>query len=357
MQNLINLLKKLNIPFSGTTIQSGKNKYHISPFQQISLSGIGPIFYINNQNQKIYTLLQRRFKDNFQWWFPGGYVEIPSAQSGFFLENFQKIKAATIEEFYQNSLTSHSWQKPWEDINNPKKLRQTLLKHQLEWPEEIDSNWQSAWQREVLEETGIDLDKFPQALTLDLKMTKTLMLGAEGDRLVNIDGKFCSLLGSLDAEPKTKPDHEIEELQWIDIETILFNEKQQQYVTANNLINPYVLAVLEESLFEIICHQITEISKTRNPITKQQISKFNTPQNIQSFLLAILPHNIDDLDLIKDFISWKFGELNITQNLCGKNGNKFYKLTLTICRFISSRNSFSSSDFITLNNLLKKEND
>ena len=81
---IITALDQLKIPFSGTTITSGSKKYHISPFQQISISGLGPVFYINKKDQKIYTVLQRRFKDNFQWLTPGGYAELPPARCEYF---------------------------------------------------------------------------------------------------------------------------------------------------------------------------------------------------------------------------------------------------------------------------------
>jgi 8-oxo-dGTP pyrophosphatase MutT (NUDIX family) len=355
---IIELLDELKIPFSGTVIYCGQKKYHISPFQQISISGIGPIFYLNKKDQKIYTLLQRRFKDNFQWWFPGGYVELPSATADFFSKNFQKIKEATIKEFYKNSLEAQDWQKARKEINDPKKLEKIFKKQGIKWPKEIDANWQSAWQREVFEETGVDLDKFPQALILNLKMSQTLMLGAESDRLVNIDGKFCAFLGELEKAPESTPDHEVEELKWIATDEIIFDKKQKKYLAANFCVNPYVLSLLEESLFEFLCHKIKQISKIKNPLTKQEISRFNTVQNLQSFLIEKSSNfKIKKLEFIKEFLSWKFGECEIGKNLCGKNGNKLYKTTLEICKFISSQNLESPSDFKNLNNLIEQNHD
>ncbi|MBM3579984.1 MAG: hypothetical protein FJX34_04345, partial [Alphaproteobacteria bacterium] len=55
------------LPFCGISIRSKKRSYHISPFKQISISGVGPVFFLNKNDQKIYTALQRRFQDNFQW--------------------------------------------------------------------------------------------------------------------------------------------------------------------------------------------------------------------------------------------------------------------------------------------------
>lgn len=349
---IIKLLDSLKIPFSGTTIKSGAKKYHISPFPQISISGIGPIFYRNKKDKKIYTLLQRRFKDNFQWWFPGGYVELPERQ-GFFLDNLQKIKNATIKEFYQNSLESGNWQKARQEINDSKKLAKIFKKHQINWPKEIDYNWQDAWKREVLEESGVNLDDFPKAIILDLKMTQTFMIGAEADRLVNIDGKFCAFLGELTKEPKSIPDDEVEESKWIAIEEIIFDKKQKKYIVAKNQLNPYVISLIEESLFEIICSKIKEISRIKNPITKQEISRFETPQNLQCFLIE----KSKNLDLMKfnsinEFLAWKFGELKIAKNLCGKNGDIFYKITILICEFIMSENLSSKSDFLKLNKLI-----
>lgn len=358
IKEIIGFLDDLKIPFSGTTIFSDQKKYHISPFQQISLSGIGPIFYQNKKDQKIYTLLQRRFKDNFQWWFPGGYVELPSASSDFCSKNFQKIKTATIGEFYKNTLQIKDWQKARKEINDPKKLKEILKKHKIKWPKEIDANWQEGWQREVFEETGIDLDKFPQAIILNLKMSQTLMLGAEADRLINIDGKFCAFLGKLEKAPKSTPDHEVEELKWIATDEIFFDKKQKKYLAANYQINPYVLSLLEESLFEILCYKIKKLSKVKNIFTKQEISRFHSPQNLQSFLLEKLPdHKINNLKFLKNFLAWKFGEMEIGKNLCERNGNMLYKTSLAICKFIASNALSSMSDFIALNNFIQKNND
>jgi hypothetical protein len=325
----INTLKALQIPFSGIAVKYKKKEYHISPFPQISISGIGPIFYYNKKEQRIYTLLQRRFKDNFQWWFPGGYVELP-AKNRFFNKNFNKIKKATIDEFYQQSLDCKDWQKARKKINDPKELAKLFKKHKINWPKKFDANWQEAWKREVLEESGINIDKFLQTIILNLKISETLMLGAESDRLVNIDGKFCAFLGELNKEPKSKPDNEIEESKWIAINDINFSEKEKKYISHKNIVNPYVISLIEEALFEIICYKIKEISKIKNPITKQQISRFNTPQNLQSFLLN------NHLDLqnkdVKEFLSWEFGDLEIGKNLCGKKGDKLYNTTIKLCK-------------------------
>jgi len=377
-KEIIEFLDSLKIPFSGGTVASKKKKYHVSPFPQISISGIGPVFYINKKNQKIYTLLQRRFKDNFQWWFPGGYVELPPAQHGFFLENFEKIKNATIDELYKNSIGYGSWQKAKKEVNDPKSLEKLFKKHGVKWPKEIDANWQLAWQREVLEETGVDLNKFPKKIILDFKFNHTLMIGAERDRLTNIDGKFCAFLGELEKEPKTKPDAETEELRWIALDEIDFDKKKKNYFAWDKIVNLYTVTLIEEALFEVICHELKRISKIKNPITQQEISRFNTPQNLQSFLLenissSSLTRSVDDLvssktklkrssafqakdDELKEihhFLSWKFGELEIGENLCGKKGDWLYKASITICKFVQSNKLYSKANFTKLNNLLK----
>lgn len=324
---IVGVLDSLEMPFSGISIGS---KYHISPFPQTSVSGIGPIFYRNKQNQKIYTLLQRRFKDNFQWWPPGGYVELP-ARDGFFKENFKKIKNATINEYY-NSKDKQDWQRAYKEINNPKKIAKNFKKHKLNWPKEVDFNWRCAWQREVLEETGINLDKFKNKLILDLQNTHTLTVGVEPDRLINIDGKFCAFLGELEKAPKTTPDAETEELRWIALDEISFDKNN--YAAHEKIVNFYGFTLIEEGLFRIICHKIQEISKIVNPITKQEISSFDSPQNLQSFL--ILNPKIKRTKEVKEFLAWEFGELGIGKNLCGKNGDLLYKNSLLIANSLTN---------------------
>lgn len=375
-REIVAFLDSLKIPFSGATIASAQKKYHVSPFPQITISGIGPVFYIDQKTQKIHTILQRRFKDNFQWWFPGGYVELPTPQHGFFLENFEKIKNATIDEFYKNAIKYGCWQKAKKEINDPKKLEKFFLKHDLKWPKEVDANWQSAWQREVLEETGIDLNKFPKKIILDFKFNHTLMIGAERDRLTNIDGKFCAFLGELKKAPQTKPDDETEELRWIALDEIFFDKQKKNFFAHKKIVNLYTVTLIEEALHEVICHEIKRISKIKNPLTKQEISRFNTPQNLQSFLFnklsSFLTHHVEDLVslnlgrsstmqakddqlvMIFKFLSWKFGELEIGKNLCGKNGDWFYKASLAICKFLTSHKLSSPHDFTALNKILSK---
>ncbi len=327
-EKIIKILDSLEIPFSGVTIESKTKKYHISPFPQTSISGVGPVFYYNRKDQKIYTLLQRRFKDNFQWWFPGGYVELPSC-NGFFKKNFKKIKNATIDEYYKNAM-KQGWQKAYKEINDPKKLIKIFKKYKIDWPKEVDFNWQLAWQREVLEETGIDLDKFKDKLIFDLGKTNTLMIGSEPDRLINIDGKFCAFLGELKKAPEIIPDNETEELRWIALNEICFDKRN--YTADEKIINLYAVTLIEEGLFKIICHKIKEISKITNPVTRQEISMFNTPQNLQSFL--ILNSQIKLTKEIKEFLAWESGDLEIGKNLCGENGDRLYKISLLIARIL-----------------------
>ena len=361
-KEIVERIDLLKIPFSGTTIQSNLKKYHVSPFQQISISGIGPIFYRDKKSTKIYTLLQRRFKDNFQWWFPGGYVELPSANLGFFAENFEKIKNATIDELYKNSLKYGCWQKAKKEINDPEALKKKFQKHKISWPKEIDANWQSAWQREVLEETGVDLNDFPQRITLDFKFNHTLMIGAERDRLTNIDGKFCAYLGELNKAPKTIPDHETEELRWIALEEIFLDKRKKNYFAEEKngsakIVNLYTVALIEEALFEVICHEIKRISKIKNPITKQVISRFNTPQNLQcAAFLNLSKHHLDCASkAISEFFSWQFGDLEIGKNLCGKKGDTLFKLSLAICEYLQNYNLSSPSDIEALDNFIKSK--
>ena len=325
-KKITEILDSLKIPFSGSAVGS----YHVSPFPQASVSGIGAVIYRNKKTKKIYTLLQRRFKDNFQWWVAGGYVELPP-RDDFFTKNFQKIKNATISE-YQKNAVKQGWQKAYKEINDPKKLAETLKKHKINWPKEVDFNWQSAWQREVLEETGVDLEKFKDRLIFDLNSSNTLTVGAEPDRLVNIDGKFCAFLGELDKAPQTKPDEETEELCWIALDEISFDKKN--YVAHGKVVNLYTIGLIEEGLFRTICHKIQEISKIKNPITKQEISRFNTPQNLQSFL--ILNPKIKRTKEIVEFLAWEFGELEIGKNLCGKDGDELYENSLLVVANISS---------------------
>ena len=410
---IVELIESLKIPFSGTVIQSGDKKFHLSPFQQISISGIGPVFYRDKKTKKIYTLLQRRFKDNFQWWFPGGYVEVVPTHCESLNEGkikipaFEKIKNATIDEYYKNAISYGCWQKAKQEINDPKSLTKIFKKHKIKWPKEIDANWEAAWQREVLEETGVDLDDFPQKIILDFKFNRTLMIGAERDRLTNIDGKFCAFLGELSKAPKTTPDHETEELRWVALEEIFFDKKKKNYFAEEKkglakIVNLYTVTLIEEALFEVICHEIKRISKIKNPVTGQEISRFNTPQNLQSFLLSSAEYlentgfNYPPLEgglnceavrggvkfglesspssvhfvyrpslkgrmisprlpVTNNFLSWQFGPLEIGKDLCGEKGDSLFKLTLAICEFLTSSNLSSPADFAALDNLLKSK--
>ena len=319
-KKIIEILDSLKIPFSGSAIGS----YHISPYPQTSVSGVGPVTYRDKKTKKIYTLLQRRFKDNFQWWIPGGYVELP-ARDDFFTKNSEKIKNATISQYYKNA-AKQGWQRAYKDINDPEKLAETFKEHKINWPKEVDYNWQQAWQREVLEETGVNLDEFKNKVIFNLNSTNTLTVGVEPDRLINIDGKFCAFLGDLDKAPEITPDEETEELQWIALDEISFDK--ENYLARGKIVNLYTVTLIEEGLFRMICHKIKEISKIKNPVTKQEISRFNTPQNLQSFL--ILNPQIKRTEEIEEFLSWKFGDLEIGENLCSKDGDRLYDISLII---------------------------
>ncbi len=388
---IVELIELLKIPFSGTAIQSGDKKFHISPFQQISISGIGPVFYRDKKTKKIYTLLQRRFKDNFQWWFPGGYVEVVPTHCETLNDGkikipaFEKIKNATIDEYYKNAIAYGCWQKAKQEINDPKSLEKIFKKHKVQWPKEIDANWESAWQREVLEETGVDLDDFPQKIILDFKFNRTLMIGAERDRLTNVDGKFCAFLGELSEAPKTTPDYETEELRWIALDEIFFDAKKKNYfaeekIGSAKIVNLYTVTLIEEALFEVICHEIKKISKIQNPVTGQLISRFNTPQNLQSVLIEKLsalcdgPRNKSGVTkcsaeqshhhfhpglvpgsmpkTIFNFLSWQFGPLEIGKEICGKKGDKIFLISILLADFLTKNNLNNEADFKKLNDYL-----
>jgi hypothetical protein len=184
-----------------------------------------------------------------------------------------------------------------------------------------------------LEETGIDLEKFPKKIIAEFKPSNTFMIGAEPNRLTNIDGKFCAFLGDLSKAPATKPDDETEELRWIALDEISFNKTN--FFAHKKIVNLYTITFIEEALFEIICLEIKRISKVINPLTKQKISRFNSPQNLQSFLLEKLQKtNFSKFRNLQKFLSWEFGELEISRKICGKDGDDFYQLSLKICKFI-----------------------
>ena len=373
---IVELANSLQIAFAGSTIQdfrnsdslgniNSNNKYHISPFINISISGIGPVCYINQKDNKIYTLLQRRKKDNYQWWFPGGYVDLIPAGTDILLKerkekriinlpSFEQIKAATINKYYQNIINYNCWQKTKKEINDPTYLNSCFKEHNIKWPKNIDSNWQSAWQREVKEESGIDISKYKKAIILNFKCNSTFMIGAEKDRLTNIDGKFCAFLGKLKSHPKTTPDpKEIEQVKWIKIEDILYDNKKQKYIADNKQVNLYTMSLIEEAVFEILCYQIKQISKINNIYNKQQISRFNNPQNMQSYIIEKAANiKIDDLINLGQFLSWQFGDLEIGKNICGKTGNKLYNSSLLIGNYLKTNHLNSLNDFKALEKLL-----
>ena len=369
---IIGLIEKLNIPFCGTLIQNPSkkelvksDKYFISPFTNISISGIGPVFYIDKKTSKIYTLLQRRFKDNYQWWFPGGYVELmPSGINNLLLNNgkkinlptFKQIKKATIEEYYKNIIKYNSWQKAKKEINNSEFLQQLFKKHKINWPKEIDYNWQDAWQREVFEETGVDIKKYKKAIILDFKNNSTLMIGAEKDRLTNIYGKFCALLGILDGMPEISPDNEVEEAKWVAIEDINYDKKFKKYLVHDFELNLYTQSLIEESLFELLNYKIQKFSKIKNSFNDQEISRFSSPQNLQSYILEKSTNfNLKQFSYVTNFLSWQFGELGIGNNLFGKFGNELYNNTIAICYFLIKNNLGTLKDFSNLDQFIKSK--
>jgi len=93
-REIANLIAATNIPFTGKLFSDDNGrKFDTSPFNKISISGIGPVFYRDKKSKKIYTILQRRFKDNFQWWFPGGYVELPHSSAEGILKKVTQEEA------------------------------------------------------------------------------------------------------------------------------------------------------------------------------------------------------------------------------------------------------------------------
>ena len=239
-------------------------------------------------------------------------------------------------------------------------MEEIFKEDKINWPQEIDFNWQKAWEREVLEETGVNLDNIKDKIILDFKFNHTLMMGSEKDRLTNVDGRFCAFLGELTTEPQTTPDNEVEEVRWIALEEIDFHLKQQKYLALNKEVNAYAISTIEESLYKIICYKIKEISKIDNFISKQKISKFNTPQNLQSFLLEKLEKLETSekqglrLDIINEFLLWNFAELEIARNIYGKKGDLFFKTSINICYFITKNKIDFAYDLKKLEQFLEK---
>lgn len=362
-KNIVSLIDQLKIPFCGQYVQDfeQKKKYYISQFANISISGIGPVFYID-KNGKIYTILQRRFKDNYQWWFPGGYVELPpscatsqiTTQDGDIkFPNFTEIKNATIEEYYRQAISQKDWQKAKKNANDANKTKEIFKKLQINWPEEIDFNWQSAWQREVLEETGINIDNFQNRVIIDFKCSSSLMLGAEKERICNIDGRFCSLLGALENAPSTSPDQETQELRWICLDEIFFDENQQNYIAHNYIVNLYTITLIEESLHKITSYFIKKNSLIHNKFNQDNICKFNDPQNIQSYILQKTDKfDIENLNNIKELLSFSFGELGIARNIYNHNGINFLRLFINASLFLQKNELLSQKNILDFNNFL-----
>jgi 8-oxo-dGTP pyrophosphatase MutT (NUDIX family) len=394
---IVELINSLPVPFSGTTIQDfkdnssqycgkisaiisqklpsgglipleGRNKYFVSPFIKTSVSGIGPVFYINKNNNKIYTLLQRRKRDDHLWWFPGGYVDFPAPgvnnlvrdrklksikNSYIRVADFDKIKKIIIDEYYKNIKKYSCWQKAKKEINDPKFLQNLFKKNNLKWPKEVDYNWKSAWIREVKEEMNVDIGKYKKAVILDFKNHSTFFIGAEQDRLTNIDGRFCALLGILDKEPKTIPDYEIQEARWVALEDVIYDKKNKKHIIDGKQLSTYSALFMQEALFELLCYQIKKISKIKNSITGQMVSKFHSPQNLQAYLFEKISKN--DAFRMKNlylFLSWKFGDLDIGNNFYGKSGNDLYYITVNITKFISKNNINNPKFFANLENYI-----
>ncbi len=368
-KQIIKLISDLKIPFCGRYIQDldTNKKFYISQFANISISGIGPVFYMNNRGE-IFTILQRRFKDNFQWWFPGGYVELPPSsatseiahkKTKINFPDYQKLKLSTIDEYYQNTFKYNDWQKAKIEINDYNFVRKNFKKHKINWPKQIDFNWQEAWEREVLEETGIDLKKFKDRITFDFKFNKTLMIGAEKDRLINIDGKFASWLGILKTAPKTTPDSETEELKWVNLKDIIFDKKKKNYFTEGRIVNLYAVTLIEESLNEIVNYFIKLTSKVKNEASDSNLSIFNSWQNIQITIWQKFKQienlNINKLQYVKKLLEFKSGNLDIAKNICGKDGKIFFHIFYNSAIFFRKNNLENKQDFIALNNYLENE--
>lgn len=348
--SVVEIINCLNIPPCGATIQDFKespcsyvdeiskentanqNKYFVAPFTNISVSAVGPVFYYNITDKKLYTLLQRRVRDDFQWWFPGGYVELPVAKIDYLLQergnkekikipDFESIKKAIVDKYYQNIKDYGSWQKAKKEINNSDFVRKLFKENNISWPKELDFSWEDAWIREVKEETGVDVRKYKEAVILDFKTNKNFFIGTERDRIINIDGRFAANLGDIKEEPKTSfPADEICEVKWFSLEDIKL-ENKNYFLPDGRKLTPYTALFIEEALYKIICNKIKSKGEILNNVNKEKIYLFCCLKTLQAYIIS------QKLETkFKEILEYNFGPLEIPHNLCSIKGAKLYQL-------------------------------
>jgi 8-oxo-dGTP pyrophosphatase MutT (NUDIX family) len=371
-----------------------RNKYYVSAFCNMSVSAAGLLYYVDQKTGKTFTLLERRKKDSYQWIFPAGYMEVYPPNVDEIIEDrlneeeryaieentvgnnvgklnknikydqkisftnlpgSQDLKSIIISEF-EKMIHKEGWQKASKVLNNPDLLLKLLENHNIKWPSNIDVNWNHTWQREVLEETGVDIHQYKNRITIQLKPNATLVLGAGGERLTNADGRFCTFLGVLNEAPKVIPNYEMADAKWIALQDIYFDEKQERYIVPDDQrpIYPYGIVLIEESLYELLCYKIQLLTKYKNYYSGQDISAFDNPHNLQNFLVRNIKENYDleKLTNINYIIGQKFGELYMLETLLGTIGRKLYRSFLAIAYYLSNHNLSSFEDFVKLDNFI-----
>lgn len=249
----------------------------------------GMVAYTDKRTGEVNILLIRQQRGTLdQWEFPAGFMSSPpDVKEGS--ENVPSLDAlrATVNSHYESLLEQHGWREAKRQTQNPDTLRHWLSENPntANTPNKWDVNDRENYMRELREETGLDVQTYPNAHTWHVDTYCNLISSGGGHHAMIANPHFVTYLGELDTPPELRTNGQeanehIHTAAWVPLKAIIKHNNKSYTIDQNQLtystaplpagtpqtgINIYTIPIMEESLGTLLNERIRQAS---HPITQ-----------------------------------------------------------------------------------------
>ncbi|MBV8938538.1 MAG: hypothetical protein JO089_01695 [Alphaproteobacteria bacterium] len=290
----------------GTHATPHRNRITLSPFDRPALGASGTVIYTDAASGERMTLLVRTRKQPKQWTYPAGYMDLlpeapvmypdrvdmktrdtleertidanalpgapaqlPQAAGELPGEAFASFAQAkpVLDAHYKKLLSTHGWEEADRLMHDERHVMGVLAASGIKLPQQhgFDFDAEGAYKRELKEEGGLDLCRYPDARTVQVKADTSYGYSSGNSHSYTTSPHFLTDLGVQAVPPAlTKPESDIVEAKWIPLSAILpkdglyvVQDKQGRMVDA---LDPYCIPALERSLHAYLDQCIQEAS-------------------------------------------------------------------------------------------------
>lgn len=261
----------------GTKATPYRNKLFAAPYEKASVGSSALITCTDASTGETLVLLERPqpgSKYGQHWMLPAGYMDPLPAADATLPDRINPEKRSALEEgllhnagqaspaqtsaalhgrplpdiaqshavlyaHYKTLLKEQGWQQAYKKMSDDDYVEQLLTSHGLAVPPQPDKGARYDLspvrniKREILEETGVDVDAFPQAKVTPVVTNLSLGYSSGGQRPYTVNPHFLVDLGTLATPPAPAPQDvgEIAEAVWVPLKSIARSPSGEYMVT------------------------------------------------------------------------------------------------------------------------------